>query len=368
MATMKLDGLESDSRAHVGVLTSQVEHTIAEKQAAEDAMREQRQRLQDVDRAQAQQAADLAQARRLAAGLADTVRFHSARLAQQEEALTRRVDAWAEVCDTKLRAADKKLYAAARAMSELRAERHVAAGVSESFLGHGAAYGARPAAGGYEEHGEEGGAGQSATDMLEERLSHTQAALQIALRGSEDDAAEKEELWAQLQRSQREQERLERLVQELRRSMAAHDGADRDRDTAYAINASRGASGAGHGHSHGHGAGGAATSAEEWHLLSERLSAAEQRAMTISAQSAKTFAQSARTIAFLEGEGARLKALVDHFRVVNEKLVGDLRLAREEGMNQRSLEHRLKLSCEGERVLQVRAPARAAIIADVCAH
>ena len=45
---------------------------------------------------------------------------------------------------------------------------------------------------------------------------------------------------------------------------------------------------------------------------------------------------------------------MDHFRVVNEKLLGDLRLAREEGMNQRSLEHRLKLSSECERSLQER--------------
>ena len=52
--------------------------------------------------------------------------------------------------------------------------------------------------------------GEEKTDsleMLEERLAHTQAALQIALRGSEDDAAEKDALWSQLQSSQQEQER-----------------------------------------------------------------------------------------------------------------------------------------------------------------
>lgn len=51
------------------------------------------------------------------------------------------------------------------------------------------------------------------------------------------------------------------------------------------------------------------TGTDEWHRLSERLIAAEQRAMAISAQSAKTFAQSTRTIAFLEGEATRLKTL-----------------------------------------------------------
>ena len=50
-------------------------------------------------------------------------------------------------------------------------------------------------------------------------------------------------------------------------------------------------------------------SGDEWHRLSERLLAAEQRAMAISAQSAKSFAQSTRTIAFLEGEATRLKTL-----------------------------------------------------------
>ena len=74
--------------------------------------------------------------------------------------------------------------------------------------------------------------------------------------------------------------------------------------------------------------------------------------MSISAQSAKAFAQSARTIAYLEGEVTRVKTLADHFRVVNDKLMGDLKLSREESMTLKSVEHRLKLSIDAEKRLQ----------------
>jgi hypothetical protein len=70
--------------------------------------------------------------------------------------------------------------------------------------------------------------------------------------------------------------------------------------------------------------------------------------------SAKSFAQSARTIAYLEGECGRLKTMLDHFRLVNDKMMCDIRIAREEGMNQKCLEHRLKLTVENEGVLQGR--------------
>ena len=81
---------------------------------------------------------------------------------------------------------------------------------------------------------------------------------------------------------------------------------------------------------------------------------AETRAVQMSAISAKSFAQSARTIAYLEGECGRLKAMLDHFRLVNDKMMCDIRIAREEGMNQKCLEHRLKLTVENEGVLQGR--------------
>ena len=43
---------------------------------------------------------------------------------------------------------------------------------------------------------------------------------------------------------------------------------------------------------------------------------AETRAVQMSTMSAKSFAQSARTIAYLEGECGRLKTMLDHFRSV----------------------------------------------------
>lgn len=76
--------------------------------------------------------------------------------------------------------------------------------------------------------------------------------------------------------------------------------------------------------------------------------------MQMSTISAKSFAQSARTIAYLEGECGRLKTMLDHFRLVNDKMMCDIRIAREEGMNQKCLEHRLKLTVENEGVLQGR--------------
>ena len=42
---MKLDGMETDSRAHVSVLTNRLELLLAEKTAADEVSREQRLRL-----------------------------------------------------------------------------------------------------------------------------------------------------------------------------------------------------------------------------------------------------------------------------------------------------------------------------------
>jgi hypothetical protein len=48
---------------------------------------------------------------------------------------------------------------------------------------------------------------------------------------------------------------------------------------------------------------------------------AETRAVQMSTMSAKSFAQSARTIAYLEGECGRLKTMLDHFRCVYVRLI-----------------------------------------------
>ena len=93
---------------------------------------------------------------------------------------------------------------------------------------------------------------------------------------------------------------------------------------------------------------------EELARLSERLEAAERRAVEMSTNGAKAFARSSRTIAFLEGECARLSSLADHFKGVNAKLTGDLKLMSDESLKVRGLEHRLKLSSEAEVALLTR--------------
>ena len=45
------------------------------------------------------------------------------------------------------------------------------------------------------------------------------------------------------------------------------------------------------------------------------------------------------------------RSLNDMFSLVNDKMMCDIKVAREEGMHQKSVEHRLKLSCESEAVL-----------------
>ena len=44
----------------------------------------------------------------------------------------------------------------------------------------------------------------------------------------------------------------------------------------------------------------------------------------------QAFARSARSIALLEGECTRLRTLLDHFRGVNAKLIGDVKAAHEQ--------------------------------------
>jgi chromosome segregation ATPase len=90
-------------------------------------------------------------------------------------------------------------------------------------------------------------------------------------------------------------------------------------------------------------------SAEDYARLEERLQNAEKLAIDMSQTGAKSFARSARTIAYLEGGNERMQTLLDHFRIVNIKLTSDVKLAREEALRAKGLEHRLKLSEESEK-------------------
>lgn len=86
----------------------------------------------------------------------------------------------------------------------------------------------------------------------------------------------------------------------------------------------------------------------------ERLEKSEKRSLEISKHGAKSFARSARTIAYLESECLRLRTLVDHFRLVNSKLTSDMKAANEEGLLAKSLEQRLRVCHENEDGLHLR--------------
>lgn len=126
-------------------------------------------------------------------------------------------------------------------------------------------------------------------EMLEDRLAEAQDALKEATRVAEDEAAERDALWHQLQDAQNENERLEKALEDLR----LNKGLDKDGNPIY--NPSL-------------------VAIDDFQRLGQRLEAAEQRAVEISSNGAKQFAQSARTIAYLEGECSRLKTLLDHYR------------------------------------------------------
>lgn len=80
------------------------------------------------------------------------------------------------------------------------------------------------------------------------------------------------------------------------------------------------------------------------HRLAERLESAEKRAQETAAANAKLFANGARGTAFLEGECSRLRGLVDHLRLVNAKLQGDVKAANALAAHGRGFENRLKIS------------------------
>jgi chromosome segregation ATPase len=105
------------------------------------------------------------------------------------------------------------------------------------------------------------------------------------------------------------------------------------------------------------GGSGGSNVSHELFLLTERFDQLEKRAVEMSSQGAKQFARAAKGIALLESENFQLKSLVDHFRLVNAKLLGDIRLASSSSGHQEEnsaavivryqlLEHELHLSLE----------------------
>ena len=237
--------------------------------------------------------------------LVETIQYYAGRFNQQEEQLARHVQVWVDQSEEKLQKTIKKLNSVQKAVTLKFTETKEINTFSNKSFPRNKGYGEEEEKGsrdGYREVEEIGN--MSITNaMLEERLFHSQASLQNALKNAEENENEKKSLWLQVQQSLKDQERLERALKDTRlmRSTTADSLRDRDRDSGY-------------GGSHGGLGSIQGVSTDEMYRLNERLVQAEQRAVQMSAMSAKSFAQSARTIAYLEGECGRLKTMLDHFR------------------------------------------------------
>ena len=254
---------------------------------------------------------------RYVTSLVETIQYYSSRFNQQEEQLARHVQSWVQQSEEKIQKSMKKLNSVQKAVTLKFTETKDGNQVSNKMFPRNKSEGEEEEKGNRDDvrEREEGGGerGNTTNAILEERLFHSQASLQNALRNAEENDIEKKNLWMQVQQSLKDQERLERALKDtkLMRSGTADSMRDRDRERDRDRDS-------GFGGSHGglvgsvQGVGG-----EEMYRLNERLVQAEQRAVQMSAMSAKNFAQSARTIAYLEGECGRLKTMLDHFRYVH---------------------------------------------------
>ena len=283
--------------------------------------------------------------------LVETIQYYSSRFSQQEDQLVRHVQSWSVQCEEKIKINSDKINSVQNVLKNINTDSKNGNGNGNTDFelspprpaygngnGNGNMYNEEMGGGGGERGSDRGSGITNA--LLEERLFHSQVSLQNAIKCNEEDIIEKRNLWVQVQQSLKEQDRLEKVIKEMKikyssgnigniegmrdrdresgrerdgrdgrereRDSARDSGRERDRDSSYSHNGlelRRGGSG-----SIG-GVGG-----EELYRLNERLVQAESRAVQMSALSAKGFAQSARTIAYLEGECGRLKVMVDHFR------------------------------------------------------
>jgi chromosome segregation ATPase len=78
--------------------------------------------------------------------------------------------------------------------------------------------------------------------------------------------------------------------------------------------------------------------------LTERLENAEKRTLELAAENAKLFASDSRGIAYLEAECSHMRGLVDHLRLVNSKLIGDIKFANAQLASAKGTENRLKIA------------------------
>lgn len=103
---------------------------------------------------------------------------------------------------------------------------------------------------------------------------------------------------------------------------------------------------------------------EEASRLADRIEDVERRAVEASAHGAKVYARSARTIAYLEGKISSLSVYVDHLRLVNSKLVGDVKAARIEGSQAKRSEHRLQLAMQEDAAMRAKLASLETLLTD----
>jgi chromosome segregation ATPase len=290
----RIELLQGEAQGETRSLYLRLEDLSNENQTVEDALREQKQKTGAAERELKNRSAELESSRRSLRNLVDVVRAHYSRVFNTQDALSQTVQSkLARIearIDTSNDSVQHTLHEVAMVMNGTENDRRV----------------------------------------VERTLHETQALLQKALDQHDRDATEKEEIWAKYDAAQQEVGELQAMLDEVNAQLEERVSANQGQEAqAQAVH-------------------------EEVLAIQQRLSEAELRAEQMSTESARAFAKSARTVAYLEGEVNRLKTLLDHLRVVNVKLNGDLKEAHQEGMRCKSLEHRVKLAEQDEAALRKR--------------
>lgn len=298
----RIELLQGEAQGEARSLYLRLEDLSNENQSVEDALREQKQKTAAAERDAKARTAELENSRRSLRNLVDIVRTHYSKILNAQDGLAQQVQ-------TKLARVDSRIDSATWSVHHTIAE--VAAVMNGT---------------------------ENDRRIVEKALKDTQALLEKALDRHDHDAHEKEEAWAKYDAAQQHVEDLEHMLDDVNAQLAERIDMHNNNDAQ------------------------AQVLEEEFLSIKQRLSEAELRAEQMSTENARSFAKSARTVAYLEGECTRLKTLLDHQRVVNVKLTGDLKNAHLEGMRCKSLEHRLKMSDQDQASLQKRVDALEAAV------
>jgi chromosome segregation ATPase len=293
----RLELMQGEAQGETRSLYLRLEDLSNENQGVEDALREQKQKTGAVERDLKQRTAELDSSRRSLRNLVDFVRTQHSKILSSQDALAQAVQSKLSRVDARIENATYSVH------STIQEVASVMNGTERDRR------------------------------LVEKALKDTQVLLQNALDQHDRDAEEKENIWNKYDAAQQQIDELQGMLDDVNAQLSERINVNNNQDAQ------------------------ALVVQEEIHTIQQRLSEAEHRAEQMSTESARAFAKSARTIAYLEGEVTRLKTLLDHLRVVNVKLNGDLKNAHLEGMRCKSLEHRVKLSEQDEAALRKRIEA-----------